>query len=1178
MALTLNNFWGAETGGLHEATASAGSPTASTTQKNSGEYSYRVLGGDRIDFSIFESVASASDNHIIGGWFYFDDATPVTESIFLECFATGAAQSIALVIATDGRVGIDPSGVATPTYSAGAVFTSATWHFVELYWQNLASGDAEVFIDGVSQASDTAKDYLTTTTVDTLRIGSNNSVADMYCDDIYYMSGATSAADRLGPVEVLAYRSSKNSVTADWIKGANGDLNNGTWLEAQDVPFVDSSGLPNAQYTDTTARAGGIDTDSIPFAGPLNSTDWGNVLETFYFDASDAGPTDPDVVWTNDANAFNGLTGSFASVNSSGSETLNELSGGGTTASASGDTISAVQFRLLATEGGIGTFSKIYEDGGSTALVTIEQNNGFYSWTDWAVSSNHTGGWTWAKLQALENICWQSGTGSASEVYKTEGRAFGEKTIGTIVGMKGIWRMKRTGGSGSTHFGLMGNTGSAIVDGDRTADFDPTTGYANYFDVREDNLPLSTEYGRIGFEKDGGGQDFDCADMLFQILHVPSSSTPVTVVVIGLGATGAVGSVTVLTPDVTVPVTGLQATAAVGVVTVEAAAIVAVTGVSATGNVGSVTVDAKANVAVTGLLATAAVGTVTVEGRANIPVTGLEATGAVGTAVVSIDKAVAVTGLEAIAAVGAVTVEAKANVAVTGLEATGSVGTVTVDVGGGPVTVIVTGVEATAAVGAPTVTADANVAVTGLEATGSVGSPTVNAKANVTVTGLSATGNVGSVTVIGACNVVVTGLAATGEVGTVTVVTVGAVVVEVTGLAVAGQVGAITVDARANVIVSGLEATGPPQAVVVTAEANVSVTGVAGTGQVGVVTVTVGGGVSVPVTGVEATGQVGSPTVIADANVAVTGVSATGAVGTVTVIAEQPVVVPVTGLSGTGSVGSVSVIGEALVSPTGIAAAGSVGTVTVITGVGVTVNVTGVAATGSVGTVTVVTEGSVVVPVTGLSATGSVGSVTVIGKALVSLTGIEATGEVGTVTVVIDAAVVVPVTGVSATGSVGSVTVVTEESVTVLVTGLEATGSVNNVTVTGEGVTTCVGSEGVGNVGTVTVIAAQTVVVGATGVAATGSVGSVSVSAQCNVAVTGVSATGGVGVAVVDSADTTAFPIGVAAVGEVGSVFVLAVHVPNQNPVYSEINPSDASGWVCIEPTQIPNYEKVDTE
>jgi hypothetical protein len=93
-----------------------------------------------------------------------------------------------------------------------------------------------------------------------------------------------------------------------------------------------------------------------------------------------------------------------------------------------------------------------------------------------------------------------------------------------IVAMKGIWRMKRAGGSGAVHYGILGNTGSAIADSDRTADFDPSTSYANYFDVREDNLPLSTEYGRIGFEKDNKGQDFDCADMLFQILHVPDAA------------------------------------------------------------------------------------------------------------------------------------------------------------------------------------------------------------------------------------------------------------------------------------------------------------------------------------------------------------------------------------------------------------------------------------------------------------------------------------------------------------------------------------------------------------------------------------------------------------------------------------------------------------------------------
>jgi len=95
-----------------------------------------------------------------------------------------------------------------------------------------------------------------------------------------------------------------------------------------------------------------------------------------------------------------------------------------------------------------------------------------------------------------------------------------------IVAMKGAWRIARSGGGGSTHYGLLGNTGTAIGTGDRTPDLDPATAPANYFMVRETNLPLSTEYLRIGFEKDNGGQDLICYDMLAQILYVTEVVVP----------------------------------------------------------------------------------------------------------------------------------------------------------------------------------------------------------------------------------------------------------------------------------------------------------------------------------------------------------------------------------------------------------------------------------------------------------------------------------------------------------------------------------------------------------------------------------------------------------------------------------------------------------------------------
>jgi hypothetical protein len=217
----------------------------------------------------------------------------------------------------------------------------------------------------------------------------------------------------------------------------------------------------------------------------------------------------------------------------------------------------------------------------------------------------------------------------------------------------------------------------------------------------------------------------------------------------------------------TVLVTGVSATSAVGTVVVNANAGVPVTGLSSSSSIGDLTVTADANVSPTGVLATGAVGTATVEADANVPETGLQATGNVGSVTVTADANITETGLQATGAVGSVTVTADANVAETGLQATGNVGSVTVTA---DANVPEAGLQATGNVGSVTITADANVFPTGESSTGAVGSVVVTGTAVVTPSGLEATSGLGTVAVIAEANVAVTGVEATSGLGTVAVI------------------------------------------------------------------------------------------------------------------------------------------------------------------------------------------------------------------------------------------------------------------------------------------------------------------------------------------------------------------------------------------------------------------------
>lgn len=105
-----------------------------------------------------------------------------------------------------------------------------------------------------------------------------------------------------------------------------------------------------------------------------------------------------------------------------------------------------------------------------------------------------------------------------------------------------------------------------------------------------------------------------------------------------------------------VTLTGLGATSALGSVTVRAGALVGATGLGAVGSVGTADAVGRANVALTGTTAQALLGAVSLVTNNNISVAGFEATASVGTVATSAASSVYVTGVQGNGAVGRVLV------------------------------------------------------------------------------------------------------------------------------------------------------------------------------------------------------------------------------------------------------------------------------------------------------------------------------------------------------------------------------------------------------------------------------------------------------------------------------------------------------------------------------------------
>ena len=210
MVLTINNLTGFETGGLEETSSTFGSPDATeATVVRSGIRSLKLPGAAspaQVFIPFNTPVTSAGDNYICGFAVRFTDITPTSTTPFWAGVFTTISNITLKIEATTGDLLLfdrDDLEIA----SEAAPFTVNTWHYIEVYWfENATTGLAEVFLDGNSIMSVTSQDFRAGVAETYGFTGTVDSGEDIYFDDIYMMTGATAASNRLGDAEVFAYQ------------------------------------------------------------------------------------------------------------------------------------------------------------------------------------------------------------------------------------------------------------------------------------------------------------------------------------------------------------------------------------------------------------------------------------------------------------------------------------------------------------------------------------------------------------------------------------------------------------------------------------------------------------------------------------------------------------------------------------------------------------------------------------------------------------------------------------------------------------------------------------------------------------------------------------------------------------------------------------------------------------
>lgn len=144
----------------------------------------------------------------------------------------------------------------------------------------------------------------------------------------------------------------------------------------------------------------------------------------YYMDASDDAVSDPNSVWTNEANVVDVDPTTSGSTSTTGSTSSNYVFAGGTNAPGSGETILGVQARVYAYVGNGTTTGiiKIYTDALAEEIgsftVTDQLTSNAATLSEWATLTTPTGGWTWAKVQALEFKAYRSAGSSTFNIYQ----------------------------------------------------------------------------------------------------------------------------------------------------------------------------------------------------------------------------------------------------------------------------------------------------------------------------------------------------------------------------------------------------------------------------------------------------------------------------------------------------------------------------------------------------------------------------------------------------------------------------------------------------------------------------------------------------------------------------------------------------------------------------------------
>jgi len=292
---------------------------------------------------------------------------------------------------------VNVGGTDSVMSSASAI--NSSWHLLTMVVDR--NSYHKMYVDGQQVASNTGTNI------------TNYSASDLNTANILLVGGYNDAAGTsihasafkyVGKVDELRVKKAADS--AEWISTEyNNQSSPSTFYDVgiQEENTAASSSVSPSQ-SPSLSPSSSISPSQSPSQSPSLSPSssvspsFPPDVNTYYFDESDEGVTDPNNVWTNDANAFDSdaTPSTYASTSTVGSVSSNYLKAEGTSAPSSATTtITQVRARMYGRSG----------------------------WGSYLTLTAPTGGWDWGHVAALEIKCYStsSETGNVSATVYTDG-------------------------------------------------------------------------------------------------------------------------------------------------------------------------------------------------------------------------------------------------------------------------------------------------------------------------------------------------------------------------------------------------------------------------------------------------------------------------------------------------------------------------------------------------------------------------------------------------------------------------------------------------------------------------------------------------------------------------------------------------------------------------------------